>query len=184
MSGEADRSDHDRLRDFWRGRWGAEGFEDRWRKTLVDGVVEGSGQQPVPKPVAKLPDWTPPTHQEGYAVVFRPDPSVYDGRFANNAWLQECPQPFTKAVWGNAIEMSPEDAVRTKITQGDEVVIIAGGQHVVSGRCGFLTASRLACCRCRLATAESAPARSAMASVSMLPFYRTAHCPGLRMARR
>jgi Fe-S-cluster-containing dehydrogenase component len=128
MSQEADRSDYDRLRDFWRGRWGDEDFEDRWRKTLVDGMVEGSRPQPVPKPVAKLPDWTPPTRQEGYAVVFRPDPSVYDGRFANNAWLQECPQPFTKAVWGNAIEMSPEDAARTKIGQGDRVVIVAGGR--------------------------------------------------------
>jgi Fe-S-cluster-containing dehydrogenase component len=130
IRGEADRSDYDRLRDFWRGRWGVGGFEDRWRKTLVDGVVESSRPQPVPKPVAKLPDWTPPTRQGGYAVVYRPDPSVYDGRFANNAWLQECPQPFTKAVWGNAIEMSPEDAARTKITQGDEVVIVAGGRSV------------------------------------------------------
>ena len=53
MSGEADRSDYDRLRDFWRGRWGSEGFEDRWRKTLVDGVIEGSRPQPVPKPAAQ-----------------------------------------------------------------------------------------------------------------------------------
>ena len=59
MSGEADRSDYDRLRDFWRGRWGGEGFENRWRKTLVDGVIEGSRPQPVPKPTAQLPDWTP-----------------------------------------------------------------------------------------------------------------------------
>ena len=130
MSDEADRSDYDRLRDFWRGRWGGEGFEDRWRKTLVDGVVEDSRPQPVPKPAAQLPGWTPPVRQEGYAIVYRPDPSVYDGRFANNAWLQECPQPFTKAVWGNAIEMSPEDAARAKIAEGDEAAIVADGRFV------------------------------------------------------
>jgi hypothetical protein len=73
MSGEADRSDYDRLRDFWRGQWGGEGFEDRWRKTLVDGVVEGSRPQAVPRPAAQLPDWTPPARQEGYAIVYRPD---------------------------------------------------------------------------------------------------------------
>ena len=130
MSGEADRSDYDRLRDFWRGRWGGEGFEDRWRKTLVDGVVEGSRPQAVPRPAAKLPDWTPPARQEGYAIVYRPDPSVFDGRFANNAWLQECPQPFSKAVWGNAIEMSPEDAAHAKIAEGDEAAIVADGRVV------------------------------------------------------
>ena len=129
-SGEADRSDYDRLRDFWRGRWGHEGFEDRWRKTLVDGVVEDSRPQPVPKAAAQLPEWTPPVRQEGYAIVYRPDPSVFDGRFANNAWLQECPQPFSKAVWGNAIEMSPEDAVHAKIAEGDEAAIVADGRVV------------------------------------------------------
>ena len=130
MGGEADRSDYERLRDFWRGRWGGEGFEDRWRKTLVDGVVEDSRPQPIPKPAAQLPEWTPPARQEGYAIVYRPDPSVFDGRFANNAWLQECPQPFSKAVWGNAIEMSPEDAARAKIAEGDEAAIVADGRFV------------------------------------------------------
>ena len=132
MNGEADRSDYDRLREFWRGRWGAEGFEDRWRETLVNGLVGDSRPQPVPKPAAQVPGWTPPARQEGYAIVYRPDPSVYDGRFANNAWLQECPQPFTKAVWGNAIEMAPEDAARAKIAEGDEAAIVANGR-VVSG---------------------------------------------------
>ena len=130
MSGEADRSDYDRLRDFWRGRWGGQGFENRWRKTLVDGVIEGSRPQPVPKPTAQLPDWAPRARQEGYAVVYRPDPSVFDGRFANNAWLQECPQPFSKAVWGNAIEMAPGDAARAKIAEGDEAAIAVDGRFV------------------------------------------------------
>jgi Fe-S-cluster-containing dehydrogenase component len=132
MSGESDRSDYERLRDFWRGRWGDEGFEDRWRKTLVDGLIEGSRPQPVAKPAATPPAWTPPAPRGGYAIVYRPDPSVYDGRFANNAWLQECPQPFTKAVWGNAIEMSLADAARETIAEGDEAAIVADGR-VVSG---------------------------------------------------
>jgi Fe-S-cluster-containing dehydrogenase component len=132
MNGEADRSDYERVRDFWRAQWGDEGFEDRWRKTLVDGVIEGSRPQPIAKPAAELPAWTPLAHRHGYAVVYRPDPSVYDGRFANNAWLQECPQPFTKAVWGNAIEMSLDDAAREKISEGDEAALAADGR-IVSG---------------------------------------------------
>ena len=130
IGGDPDRSDYKRLRDFWLGRWGNEGFEDRWRKTLVDGVVENSRPEPIPKPASQLPAWTPPARQEGYAIVYRPDPSVFDGRYANNAWLQECPQPFSKAVWGNAIEMSPEDAARAKIAEGDEAAIVAAGRFV------------------------------------------------------
>jgi hypothetical protein len=43
-------------------------------------------------------------------VNFRPDPTIYDGRFANNGWLQELPKPITKMTWDNAAIMSPGDA--------------------------------------------------------------------------
>jgi molybdopterin-containing oxidoreductase family iron-sulfur binding subunit len=45
-------------------------------------------------------------------VAFRPDPTVYDGRFTNNAWLQELPKPLTKLTWDNAALMSPATAER------------------------------------------------------------------------
>jgi len=32
-------------------------------------------------------------------IVFRPDPTIYDGRFANLGWLQELPKPITKITW-------------------------------------------------------------------------------------
>ena len=40
-------------------------------------------------------------------VAFRPDPGVWDGRFANNGWLQELPKPLTKLTWDNAVLISP-----------------------------------------------------------------------------
>jgi molybdopterin-containing oxidoreductase family iron-sulfur binding subunit len=43
---------------------------------------------------------------------FRTDPTVYDGRFANNGWLQELPKPLTKLTWENAAMMSPATAER------------------------------------------------------------------------
>jgi len=43
-------------------------------------------------------------------VCFRPDPTVYDGRYANNGWLQECPKPLTKLTWDNAALVSPQRA--------------------------------------------------------------------------
>ena len=49
---------------------------------------------------------------QGLEVVFRPDPSVYDGRFANNAWLQELPKSLTKLTWDNAALIAPGTADR------------------------------------------------------------------------
>jgi hypothetical protein len=45
-------------------------------------------------------------------IIFRPDPSVFDGRFANNGWLQELPKPLTKLTWDNAAVISPATAER------------------------------------------------------------------------
>ena len=48
-----------------------------------------------------------------FSLALAPDPSVFDGSFANNAWLQECPKPFTKQVWGNALHVSEADAAQS-----------------------------------------------------------------------
>jgi molybdopterin-containing oxidoreductase family iron-sulfur binding subunit len=130
MAGEPDQSDYERLRAAWRARWGADGFEARWRKALIDGVVGDKAPEPVRKPDATFRNWTAPTPAPGFTVVYAPDPSVFDGRFANNAWLQECPQPFSKGVWGNAIEMAVADAGRLDIREGDEVEIVAEGRRL------------------------------------------------------
>ncbi|MGH9338273.1 MAG: 4Fe-4S dicluster domain-containing protein, partial [Acidobacteriota bacterium] len=58
---------------------------------------------------------------EGFEILFRPDPHIFDGRFANNAWLQELPQPITKICWGNAVLMSPATAERLELQNEDEV---------------------------------------------------------------
>jgi molybdopterin-containing oxidoreductase family iron-sulfur binding subunit len=66
------------------------------------------------------------------ALVLSPGMAVWDGRFANNAWLQECPQAFTKEVWGNAVQLAPEDAAHLGIEDQDTVDIDIDGQ-IVSG---------------------------------------------------
>ena len=63
---------------------------------------------------------------QGLELIFRSDPSILDGRFANNGWLQELPKPITKLTWDNAVLLSPATAARLKI--GGEPAM-QGGEH-------------------------------------------------------
>jgi molybdopterin-containing oxidoreductase family iron-sulfur binding subunit len=65
---------------------------------------------------------------QGLEVVFRPDPTVHDGRFANNAWLQELPKSLTKLTWDNAALVSPSTAERLRLISGDVVELKQGGR--------------------------------------------------------
>ncbi|MBV9289555.1 MAG: 4Fe-4S dicluster domain-containing protein [Hyphomicrobiales bacterium] len=125
-AGDQSQSDYERIRSGWRSRWGDRNFDERWRQALLEGVIADTALRPVPKPAAKFPGWNPSPQNGRMFAIFRPDASIFDGRFANNAWLQECPQPFSKAVWGNAVEMALEDAKRLGIREGDEVEVSAG----------------------------------------------------------
>ena len=62
--------------------------------------------------------------------MFRADPCVWDGRFANNAWLQETPKPHTKITWDNAIYVSPRTAERLKIEKQELVELRYRGRNV------------------------------------------------------
>ena len=73
-------------------------------------------------PSVRLPRRPP----AGLEVVFRPDPSVYDGRFANNGWLQELPKWLTKLTWDNAALLSPGTADRLNLVSGDVVEVKQG----------------------------------------------------------
>ena len=59
-------------------------------------------------------------------MAFYPDPTIYDGRFANNGWLQELPKPITELTWDNAAMMSPATARELGIDWGRYA---HGGEH-------------------------------------------------------
>lgn len=62
--------------------------------------------------------------------MFRPDPSVWDGAFANNAWLQEVPKPYTKLTWDNVAMMSVRTANALRLKNGDVVRLTYQGRSV------------------------------------------------------
>ncbi|MDQ1523962.1 MAG: hypothetical protein QOE47_1886 [Pyrinomonadaceae bacterium] len=91
-------------------------FDEAWRRVVHDGVVPGTAAKE--RSVTVGGNWSanlsPAQAASGgqFEIVFRPDPNVYDGRFANNGWLQELPKPLTKVTWDNAAYMSLNTARR------------------------------------------------------------------------
>ncbi|WP_235919277.1 4Fe-4S dicluster domain-containing protein [Aureimonas psammosilenae] len=106
-------------------------FENWWLRTVEAGVVEGSASPAVPPPRApSAPVISAGESGEGVALLIHADPTIYDGRFNNNAWLQECPKPGTHLTWGNALRIGEKDAARLGIAAGDAVRIEHQGRHL------------------------------------------------------
>jgi len=129
LMGHPGASDYDAVRETWRGAF-QDDFETRWRQALHDGVVAGTQSPPVAVPEPALVPAELATAPQGHSVVLSPDPCLWDGSVANNAWLQECPKPLTKQVWGHALEIAPADASRLGLQTGDSVRIESGKRSV------------------------------------------------------
>jgi len=111
-------------------------FAAGWRKALHDGWVEGTafpanaggaGKSAVGSfPVAAS------TSSNGLEVSFRPDPSLYDGRFANVGWLQELPKQVTNLSWDNAAIMSINTMAELKLDESDPVKVSLNGREFIA----------------------------------------------------
>jgi molybdopterin-containing oxidoreductase family iron-sulfur binding subunit len=106
---------------------GLKGFE-----TPVVGVgLAGDLSAVLAAPAPAVPDpFKEPTENDTLEVNFRPDPTIWDGRFANNPWLQELPKSMTKTVWDNAIFVSPATAHVRDWRTNQEMVLEVNGQKV------------------------------------------------------
>ncbi|MCX5659450.1 MAG: TAT-variant-translocated molybdopterin oxidoreductase [Planctomycetota bacterium] len=100
-------------------------FETAWRQILHDGLLAGSVYETVSVEAAKLPSLpaSAAVPADGLEVVFITDYSLYDGRYANNGWLQEMPDPVTKLTWDNALLMGKAQADKLGIKHGDMVTL-------------------------------------------------------------
>ncbi|MBA9068379.1 molybdopterin-containing oxidoreductase family iron-sulfur binding subunit [Methylobacterium sp. RAS18] len=129
FTGRSATSGYALVRETWRERGGAD-FEGWWRRSLHDGVVADSAAPIVDPGEPRLPTLPEIRQAEGLTVELRPDPCLWDGRFANNAWLQECPKPISKQVWGNALALSRAESRRRGLAAGD-VVRASAGEHAI-----------------------------------------------------
>jgi molybdopterin-containing oxidoreductase family iron-sulfur binding subunit len=146
MSDRPERSAYDMVREFWAGNTVVSGlsrtlpkeeFEPTWRRWLHDGVVPNTAfpakavnanpQSAIrnPEPAIRNPQ-SEIRNDAGLEISFRNDPSVLDGRFANNGWLQELPKPITRLTWDNAVLASPATAAKLRAVEAPS---FQGGEH-------------------------------------------------------
>ncbi|EEF61950.1 TAT-variant-translocated molybdopterin oxidoreductase [Pedosphaera parvula] len=126
MIQQPDRNGYDIVRDYWKSQKKWPDFEKGWRRALHDGVIAGTELKSKEVKLKGGSDLPPVAEMQQSAstkleLSFAPDPTIWDGRFANNGWLQECPKPFTKLAWDNAALVSPSLAEREHLANGNVV---------------------------------------------------------------
>ena len=99
--------------------------EENWKKFLFDGYLADSAAKPVgAKFNATIPELKSAAPTAGsLEVVFYRDAKMDDGRYANNGWMQELPDPITKLTWDNAVLVSRKTARELGVQNGDVVEI-------------------------------------------------------------
>jgi molybdopterin-containing oxidoreductase family iron-sulfur binding subunit len=131
LTGSKDTKSHDIVKNYWSAQFSGN-KEQAWRKALHDGVVASSKTVDAVKVSADAKKLAAALAAEarpaatGIEVGFYPSSAAWDGRFANNGWLQEAPDPISKLVWGNAAMMSPGTAREQKLADGDIVTLSRG----------------------------------------------------------
>jgi MoCo/4Fe-4S cofactor protein with predicted Tat translocation signal len=131
LAGQSGISGHDLIQSYWQKQHSGADFDAYWRKSLHDGWIDGTTY--APKNVAlKTSNFAVSPSAPGGAIEinFRRDPSIYDGRFSNNGWLQELPKPLTKLTWDNPIMIGPAMAERMKLSFKDVAELEFNGKKV------------------------------------------------------
>jgi MoCo/4Fe-4S cofactor protein with predicted Tat translocation signal len=140
FTGDAGTSGHDLVRGHWQAQRPEKdrAFEVFWETSLHDGLMAGTALPAVS--VSLRPDYAAQSRSliaagdsNALEIVFRPDPSIGDGEFSNNGWLQELPKPITRITWDNAAMVSPATAQERNLTSGDYVTLKLSGREMHAG---------------------------------------------------
>ncbi len=134
-SGGNPRSGYDVVRDTWLVMLGADDFERKWRRLLHDGVATEAvlgGRVTSAGEIGEVRAGAATGDQAGdqadragndLELNFYPSLATWDGRYANNAWLQELPDAITRITWDNAALISPATAEQFDLASGDLVTL-------------------------------------------------------------
>lgn len=125
---------HKLIQENWKSYFSGE-FEEQWEQTLHDGLASEEQFSAIsPSLSGDINEQLSSTignssSSEGMELVIRPNNTIFDGRFANNGWLQELPDPMTKVTWDNVALMSKNTADELGVEEAgigkEEVEVVA-----------------------------------------------------------
>ena len=153
MNGQLGRSAFELVKDFWTRAFEgsttakfdlkdpagkpfatADAF---WRHALHDGFIAstsylapGAVIPPAPALPALPVNPARPADPALFEIVFRPDPTVLDGRFGNNGWMQELPKPLSKLTWDNVAYIGFATAEKLGVKNEDVIQITSEGRSI------------------------------------------------------
>jgi MoCo/4Fe-4S cofactor protein with predicted Tat translocation signal len=134
MVADKDQPGYEVVRETWKPTLGEADFDKKWNHVLHDGSLAGSElPEVVPafsgNPFAELGNSSGGS-ADGLEIVFVPSPWLHDGRFANDGWLQELPDPLTKLTWDNPALVSPKTAETLGLATEDVVRVDYSGRSL------------------------------------------------------
>ncbi|KAA3615298.1 MAG: 4Fe-4S dicluster domain-containing protein [Calditrichaeota bacterium] len=130
IASSEEKTAHDIVQETWTNLPGFSNSEKNWRRVLHDGVLKNSAltaMQPqlrmaaISRALTAKPFPTTAAKEDDFDVVFAASASVFDGRFANNGWMQELPDPVTKVTWENVALISVASAKKLGVQSRDVV---------------------------------------------------------------
>ena len=130
LLGKPDQSSHDVVKTYWQSQHPGADFNDFWQITLHNGWVNGVRSATVKAARTISLPALPAAPTGAWEVVFRPDPTIGDGTYSNNGWLQELPKPQTKLTWDNVVLISPKDCHKLGVAAKDVVEVSVGGKSI------------------------------------------------------
>ena len=132
LSGQTDANGYDLVRGYWQKQHAGADFEQFWRKSLHDGWIEGTAfaAKSFTAKSSAAPSQAKAADDQEIELNIRRDPTIYDGQFSNNGWLQELPKPMTKLTWDNAVQIGPKMAERLQVKVEDVVELELNGKKI------------------------------------------------------
>ncbi len=123
-------SSYETVRQYWQAKQKGADFETWWRHSIHDGFVKDSAAPAISVTAKLIPGGAQLSNGSGYEISFHSDPYILDGRYANNAWLQELPRPVSRLTWDNAVILSEKTAKDLGVEDEERVAIDHNGKTV------------------------------------------------------